>query len=274
MIDFGHFKLTDKKVSFFDSKNIIERFGIDILTEHKLLPSITKLCDSWKVPYEDIAKYILSRRDLYTCLFDYTTNKFGKKVSENGVYIQKERIFHGNLKIEKIYYDVYICECNYISLMLPKLVEYILEYYYPKFYKTNDVVMYKDIKIEPTMTISELYQNNLDEMLIEDIVKIYNRESVIKKVNIFNIYNDGEVLYYSLEPIIIHGKIYERSLSIPREAIINNDWSIVENCNVSTIKNDANHKLGADLNNFYYGIQKECPYWNNVGVVNIKELFD
>jgi hypothetical protein len=73
---------------------------------------------------------------------------------------------------------------------------------------------------------------------------------------------------------MIHGHKYDISLYIPREAITNDDWSIVENQKMfGIIKPNANELLGKDKNNWFEGLQKDSPYFNHKEVETIKKRF-
>ena len=112
------------------------------------------------------------------------------------------------------------------------------------------------------MTIAEIerdyYDCNLTAKDIADLLKCptFSTEKVNKLA--YKIYSDGEDIYYPLPSVMVHGHKYEMSLSIPREAIVKNDWSIVEDKFVfSIIKPNADSQLGKNPANWFQGKQKD-----------------
>lgn len=272
---------TNTNVTFYDDYNIVERWNINILTDKHLLPSVVKLADDWKVDYSIIISFI-KENNLEQELFRYTLyggRTSSKKIAEKAVY--KEKVTHkfGYRSVEKVYHDVYVNESEFIHLMFPKIIEYIIINFYPQFaiYKSKSRFE-NEIKISPKMTIAEIERDYHNcKLTAKDIVELlnsstYSTEQV--KTLAYNIYSDGEDIYYPLPSVMVHGHKYEMSLSIPREAIINNDWSIVEDKFVfSIIKPDADENLGRNPNNWYQGKQKDSPYFNIDEVAKIKSLF-
>ena len=73
---------------------------------------------------------------------------------------------------------------------------------------------------------------------------------------------------------MVQGHKYDMSLSIPREAIIKNDWGLVEDKYVfSIIKPNADSQLGRNPANWFSGKQKDSPYFNCEEVAKVKSLF-
>jgi hypothetical protein len=274
-------KNTDGNVTFYDSHKIVERWGINLLNDKHLLPSVVKLADDWGVKYSTIIAYIKDN-NLVKDLFSYTLcggSPSAKKVAEKAVYEEKSRWCFGIRSVEKIYHDVYVIESKYIHLIFPKIIEYIIINYYPQFaiYASKSRFK-KEIKISPKMTIAEIERDyhdcNLTAKDIADLLKCptFSTEKVNKLA--YNIYSDGEDIYYPLPHVMVHGHKYDMSLSIPREAIVKNDWSIVEDKFVfSIIKPNADSLLGRNPNNWYHGKQKDSPYFNCEEVAKIKSLF-
>jgi hypothetical protein len=63
-------------------------------------------------------------------------------------------------------------------------------------------------------------------------------------------------------------------LNIPRNAIVNDDWSIVKKyCVHSIIKPNADSLLGDNHDNWFWGFQMDSPYWNEDKVKEIRKLF-
>lgn len=270
MIDTKNLIATNPNVTYLHIDDIVSRFNVDIINDSHLLPSVVKLCQLWQVPYRYIAEYIISKN--FTCdLFDYClySNSHSKMVAEKAYYrIREEQ------EKQVVYYNVYITENKFIGVkLLPRLVEYILEKFYPKFYLVKEEKVDIDINREETLN-DVFYKYNDYGFTINDIIDIVNGNK-IRRTNEFLIYDNGEILYLPLDNIIVCGSEYSISLSIPCEAIIQNDWSIVEDYNVhSIIKPDADINLGRNPNNFFTGKQKDFPYWNHSKIAQIRELFN
>lgn len=267
-------------VTFFDSYNIVKRWNVNLLTEKNLLPSLVKLANDWKVDYNIIISFIISR-NLVKDLFQYSLygGENARMVAEKGVYKEKKKWSYGQYVIDKTYYNVYIRENTYIHLILPQIVEHIITTFYPKFTIYEDVSRFnKEIKIKPQTTLEEICREYWDcKLTAFDIVKLLNNpkypNETVKKLK-YKIYGDGNMIYYPITSLMIHGHKYDISLDIPREAIINDDWSIVENQKVfSMIKPNANELLGRDKNNWFEGLQKDSPYFNHKEVETIKKMF-
>lgn len=275
MIDYKKFKFATKE-TFYSTTNIVNKHHIDIIKEKNLLPSLVKLCDNWKVLYDDIATYII-KNHLTKDLFDYTSypNSHSKLVCENGLYTITRKWGCGGYNEYKTYFNVYVIENPYIHLIFPKLIDYIIKTYYPYFVLTKKV-MKNNIEIKPYETISELsLRSECRDLTINDLVDIANKKVKYVDELVYNIYSDGDFIYYPLENIIIHGHTYNRSISIPREAIINKNWNLVENQYVSSIiKDGANELLGRDKNNWFSGYQKDSPYWKEKNIRALRRLFE
>lgn len=273
-----NYKHTNCNVNFYSPRTIVEDYNIDLYNERNLLPSIVKLADDWKVEYNVLIDWIIDNEKTNE-LFDFSIIKSdnNKLVCEKGIYTEK--YVREKDQFVKTYYDVYIKQNVYITLLLPKIVEYILTEFYPQFALfTYEPKFKKEIKITPQTTIRDIDSKYCDcHLTAQDILSFLTKphydKTQIKKLA-YNIYNDGDIIFYPLQPIEVHGHTYERSLYIPREAIINNDWSIVEKQRVySIIKPDANELLGEDKNNWYEGEQKNAPYFCDADVKIVKELF-
>lgn len=271
---------TNNQVTFFDSYNIAKRWNVNLDTEKNLLPSVVKLANDWGVEYEKIIAFIKANNLVRDCfMYSLYGREHSRMVAERGVYSEKKEWHYGNYTITKIYHNVYIRENSYIHLMFPKIIEHIITTYYPKFAIYEDVPRFdKQIKIKPNTSITEIKREYGEyDLTALDIVKLldnpnYSTETV-KKLK-YKIYSDGNIIYYPITSLIIHGHKYNISLYIPREAIINDDWSIVENHKIiSIIKPNANELLGRDKNNWFEGLQKDSPYFNHKEVETIKKKF-
>ena len=271
---------TNSQVTFFDSYNIAKRWNVNLIEEKNLLPSVVKLANDWGVEYEKIIAFIKANNLVKDCfMYSLYGGEHSRMVAERGVYSEKRQWRYGSYTIIKTYHNVYIRENTYIHLMFPKIIEHIITTYYPKFAIYEDVPRFdKQIKIKPNTSITEIKREYIEyDLTALDIVKLldnpnYSTETV-KKLK-YNIYSDGNIIYYPITSLIIHGHKYDISLYIPREAIINDDWSIVENQKMfSIIKPNANELLGRDKNNWFEGLQKDSPYFNHKEVETIKKKF-
>lgn len=280
MIYTENIKNTNNQISFFDSHNIAKRWDVNLLKEKNLLPSVVKLANDWGVEYAKIISFIIANKLLEKCfMYSLYGGEHSRMVAENGVYSEKREWVRGSYTIKKIYHNVYIRENTYINLIFPKIIEHIITTNYPKFAIYKDVPRFnKQINIKPNTSIAEIEREYRDcNMTALDIVKLldnpkYSIETV-KKLK-YNIYGNGDIIFYPITSLMIHGRKYDISLYIPREAIINDDWSIVENQKMfSIIKPNANELLGRDKNNWFEGLQKDSPYFNHKEVETIKKKF-
>ena len=282
MFNFETMKPTNRNVTFYDSHNIVKRWGINLYDDKELLPTLVKLADDWKVKYNVIVEFI-KKNQLVGELFKYSIymSSHTKLVAEKGVYEEKKIWKNGRQIITETYHNVYIKENEYISLIVPKIIEFIIATYYPKFAIYQKVKRFDNkIIIKPNMKIDDICREYRSyNLTANDIVNLLNNPTyATEHVNklVYNIYGCGaDVIYYPLPSIEVHGHKYNKSLVIPREAIVNNDWSVVENYNLSSIiKPNANELLGRDKNNWFSGKQKDNPYWNCKEMKMLKEIFE
>lgn len=271
---------TNSQVTFFDSYNIAKRWNVNLIEEKNLLPSVVKLANDWGVEYEKIIAFIKANKLVKDCfMYSLYGGEHSRMVAEKGVYSEKRKWSYGTCTIIKTYHNVYIKENTYIHLMFPKIIEHIITTYYPKFAIYEDVPRFdKQIKIKPNTSITEIKREYTEyDLTALDIVKLLNNPNysteTVKKLK-YKIYSDGNIIFYPITSLMIHGHKYDISLYIPREAIINDDWSIVENQKMfSIIKPNANELLGRDKNNWFEGLQKDSPYFNHKEVETIKKRF-
>lgn len=280
MIDFKNLRHTDSSsVTFFDTSSICDNWCIDIVKHIELLPSVEKLCKDWNVPYEVVAKHILDTELRYEVFTYSTTPKFkhSLKVAENALYKVRYVREKGTLVEKRMYKDVYVVENNFISLVLPKLANMIMCRYYGKYCVYEDVIKYEKCEIKKNESLARIIKRFGDDINVGDLIDLVDGKPVCEKSLAYAMYDNCSVLYYHLGTDEIQGKTFERTLYIPRTAIINNDWSIVEDCYVySIINNDANNMLGSDENNWYSGVQSKSPYWEKYRekIEAIKKLFN
>lgn len=271
---------TNRQVTFFDSYNIAKRWNVNLIEEKNLLPSVVKLANDWGVKYEKIIAFIKANNLVRDCfMYSLYGGEHSRMVAEKGVYSEKRKWSYGTCTIIKTYHNVYIKENTYIHLMFPKIIEHIITTYYPKFAIYEDVPRFdKQINIKPNTSLTEIKREYTEyDLTALDIVKLLNNPNysteTVKKLK-YKIYSDGNLIYYPITSLMIHGHKYDISLYIPREAIINDDWSIVENQKMfSIIKPNANELLGRDKNNWFEGLQKDSPYFNHKEVETIKKRF-
>ena len=282
MFNFETMKPTNRNVTFYDSHNIVKRWGINLYEDKELLPTLVKLADDWKVKYNVIVEFIKKNQLVYK-LFQYSiyNSSHTKLVAEKGVYEEQKVWKNGRIIITQTYHNVYIEENEYISLIVPKIIEFIIATYYPKFAIYQKVKRFDNkIIIKPNMKIDDICREYRGyNLTANDIVNLLNNPTyATEHVNklVYNIYGCGaDVIYYPLPSVEVHGHKYNMSLVIPREAIVNNDWSVVENYNLSSIiKPNANELLGRDKNNWFSGKQKDNPYWNCKEMKMLKEIFE
>lgn len=271
---------TNSQVTFFDGYNIAKRWNVNLIEEKNLLPSLVKLANDWGVEYENIIAFIKANNLVKDCfMYSLYGGEHARMVAENGVYSEKRKWSYGSYTITKTYHNVYIRENSYTHLIFPKIIEHIITTYYPKFAIYEDVPRFdKQIKIEPNTSLTEIKREYGEyDLTALDIVKLLNNPNysteTIKKLK-YEIYGDGDIIYYPITSLMIHGRKYNISLYIPRKAIIDDDWSIVENQQMfSIIKPNANELLGRDKNNWFKGLQKDSPYFNHKEVETIKKKF-
>ena len=271
---------TNSQVTFFDSYNIVKRWKVNLVNEKNLLPSVVKLANDWGVEYEKIIAFIKANNLLKDCfMYSLYGGEHSRMVAEKGVYSEKRKWSYGSYTIQKTYYNVYIKENTYIHLMFPKIIEYIITTYYPKFAIYEDIPRFdKQIKIKPNTSIEDIEREYRDcKLTALDIVKLLNNPNysteTVKKLK-YKIYSDSNLIYYPITSLMIHGHKYDISLYIPRDAIVKDDWSLVENQRMfSIIKPNANELLGKDKNNWFEGLQKDSPYFNHKEVETIKKRF-
>lgn len=283
-INWDELKHTNRNVTFFDDHKIVSRYNIDLFNSQHLLPSLVKLSKMWSVPYDAIINFVI-QDNITKDLFEYITYPHNNKtciseryqlVYQKGFYSETYKWQNGFENKIITYYDVYIKESNYIGLKFNKIIKQIIEVYYPYAYVTKITKPYENIDITKEMSISDI-NDKYKQLTANDILIILSNDdykNILENEIAYNIYSNGDCIYYPLPSIKIHGHKYDRSLYIPCDAIVKKDWSIVENYFVySIIKPSANEKLGMDKNNWFQGKQKDAPYFNCSEVREIQKLF-
>ena len=267
MLNLSKFVQSDnyKSVCFFDDSNIVKKWNLNLYECKELLPTIRFFCIDWCVPYEFAISHIIDNGLVYN-LFEYTTNPnngFVKKIATNGVYCVLKKRTPMGVTEKKVYKDVYITESSNLSFVIQSLVVAVLEKYYPKFCVYDYIKKCSNVVIDTTKRMSdvidELEPYNLS---VSEFVDLVNGKSIYTTKLSYRIYDD---IYQQL----IYNLGYDttqRNLYIPMDAIINNDWSIVENYEVNDVFNEDE----------FIGIQKDSPIWDmykdEIGF--IKKLFN
>lgn len=274
---------TETKNSYYFVENVEKHFPLlSLMEKSRFFNDLSKLLH---VTIEELYDVVNISQIPHKKMFEYVKLKHIKTNGDFPILIEKNTHYKYAKNqygiFFKDYYHTYLKEHNYIGLLTSKIAGFILTRQFYDFF-TNDI-MYKserrypkDINITRYTEIGDI-KFEYNHLTCEDIVNLLTHEGAVDemiKVPKFNIYSNSDVFYIELPPFYVHGRNYENSLSIPFEALYKGDWSIVENLKVSChIKPNANEKLGKDPNNFFYGLQKDAPYFYFDDVNKIKELF-
>lgn len=258
-----------------------ERHGFDFRDVFNMTPFFNEISKKLHVDMDVLYCIVDSLGIAQREIYDYSTtpnSRFSLKVAENALY---EEVWDAtrSCKVRKTY-DVYICEHQYICTLLGKIVERVMHTKFPQFF-TDPLIMEQkprydfEINLKPTdkvMNLSSKYNDlSLGEIAIILSNKEYATELVMKSKCKFY---DCDVFYIRLDEIELHGHKYEYNLAIPMTAFFELDWLDIENKDVySIIKPNANSLLGKDSSNWFYGKQKDAPYFNLPMVDDIRELF-
>ena len=73
-INWDKLKHTDANVTFYNSNDIVSKYNIDLFNAQDILPSIVKLAENWRIPYDEIIKFIITNH-LERHLFSYNTDR-------------------------------------------------------------------------------------------------------------------------------------------------------------------------------------------------------
>lgn len=260
MIDYSNLQHTTS-VKFYDTKNLSHIWKIDFKEKKHVIPSIVELCELWKVPYDEIIDFA-EREGIVSDFLEYSTCKCksSELVFERGMY--KEIIEDGYIR--KVYYDVYVKQRTHIGLTFKKIITHIIKTYYPKFYLFD----YESFPVQVDTIVKDIpseYQGYTMKELLELM------DGHIEKIR-YKIYTSVDIIFLPVKTIFFNNHSYPISLYIPVKAIVENDFSVIEDCYVrSIIKPDA--VVGREEGNFFEGNQKDFPYWNEPVIQDFKKLF-
>lgn len=262
MIDYRNLQHTTS-VTFYDTKGLHKKWNIDFKDKKHLIPSIVDLCELWKVPFDEIIDFAV-REDIVSEFLEYSTYKCSCSELVFGRGLYKEIWERDSYR--KVYYDVYVKEHTYIGLTFKKIITHIIKTYYPKFYlfDTEDFPVYEDT---PICAIPSEYQRFT-------LKELYGwMKGQVEKIR-YNIYSTipTDIIFLPVKSVEFGNRQISISLYIPVKAIVENDFSLIEDCHVHTIiKPDA--VVGRKEGNFFEGKQKDFPYWDEPVIQDFKKLF-
>lgn len=260
MIDYSKL-LHTTSVKFYDTKGLHKIWNIDFKDKKHLIPSIVDLCELWKVPFDEIIDFAV-REDIVSDFLEYSTYKCSCSELVFGRGLYKEVWERDTYK--KVYYDVYIKEHTYIGLTFNKIVTHIIKTYYPKFYlfDTEDFPVQEDT---PVSDIPSEYQR----FTLKELYGMLKGQ--VEKIR-YKIYTSADIIFLPVKSVTFNGHAYPISLYIPTQAIVENDFSLIEDFHVhSIIKPDA--VMGREGGKFFEGKQKDFPYWDEPVIQDFKKLF-
>lgn len=260
MIDYRNLKHTTS-VTFYDTRNLNKIWSIDFKNNKYTIPSIVKLCDLWKVPFEEIIDFA-EREGITSKFLEYSIYKCGssKLVFEKGLY---KEIWEKNFK-KVVYYDVYVKENTYIGLIFKNIITHIIKTYYPKFYLFD----YEGFPVQENTPVCDI-PSDYHDYTLKELYELINGQ--VEKIR-YNIYTTTDTISLPVKSVEFNNHQFPISLCIPSQAIVENDFSLIENFHVfSIIKPDA--VVGRTEGNFFEGKQKDFPYWDEPVIQDFKKLF-
>lgn len=285
MIDFNVFKHTDRNDSFFFvEEEDIKKYGLNIMELLPKMPFFINLSKDYGIDFNELYNIVFLKLHIQVRnIFEYRLHNGILLIKKDGVYrtIWEER------RQKTIYEDVYIYENSYLSVCYNDIVMTYLKDKFPSIFNNslfNETIRKypNDIDIKPYYTISDVsHKHNLDDLTMEDIVKLLtnpNEVNALKVVSKFKCTYYNELIFLKLGSIEVQRKEFGYHLYIPRKALLEKNWNLVEDCEVfSIIRPNANEKLGKDSNNWFNGKQKDAPYWGmyyEKYIKPLKELLD
>lgn len=282
MVDYNNYKKADGKKSYFFVTDV-EDYGISLYDAVKKLKFFEVVCNRFDVSFDYVFDVVFNKLHiLQRDLFEYNTCHSGNYIALadiNAVYTEKRK----NGKLCKTYYNIYVLEHTYISTMFSEVAHYIMKDKYPTL--MNDVMFKhserkypKDLNIRRDMKITDMDKvnlfNDIKNLTIDDIVLLSlfpNKIDDTKLVSDFKFYyiggnsNENDCFFLKICDVENNGHKYEISLSIPYKALINKDFSLIEEeYTFSIIKSNGE---------FYSGSQKKFPYWKHERIQRLKTYF-
>ena len=265
--------------------NYINKYGLYPEKYKDILRATQSYANEWGVTFEDVIEILNSLNETHN-LFRFVEVESGtnyytsaRLIAERAGYVTKSEYINGLLTYKKDEYDIYVTENTYAHCALHKCGDHILKKYYSWLYESDVYRPYADLPdgLNEKSSAENLYRaGSLCTLSFGDIKNILDNPTTYKEYEVdrcsYRCYTED--CFIKLCDITVHGTKYEYSLQIPVKAIVNRDWSLVENCKVySIIKPTANEKLGHDRNNWFDGLQKFSPYWENEKVKEIEKKF-
>lgn len=260
MINYDNLKHTSS-VTFYDTKNLSHIWKIDFKEKKHVIPSIVELCELWKVPYDEIIDFA-EREGIVSDFLEYSTYKCrsSELVFEKGLY---KEVFEEGYK-RNVYFDVYVKQNEYIGLTFKKIITHIIKTYYPKFYLFD----YESFPVQVDTTVKDI-PSEYQGYTMKELLELMGGH--IEKIR-YCIYSSADIIFLPVKSVNVGKHQYAISLYIPVKAIVENDFSVIEDCYVHTIiKPDA--VVGREEGNFFEGKQKDFPYWNEPVIQDFKKLF-
>lgn len=254
-------------------KKEIERYKLDLYNCQDILPTLVRLADVWGITFKDVIDIVKSL-ELESSLFQWSN--FGNSaflIHKNGRVWYENKYIRGVITRIPHYENMYVREETYISTIIDKISECILSRFYPHFdIRANE----KICEITENTFVSDIALKVPKRMTIGYLASLLKTPNavIVESKTMYKIYGHSDQIYLPIKEINVHGHKYNYCLYIPIQAIVKKDWSLIENCKVfSIIKPNANAKLGADHDNFFSGLQKDAPYFNDESVEEYKKLF-
>lgn len=240
---------------------INEAFGLnlrmdEIIYEHD--NSVHKICDRLNYSKEksiDVISKILESyfSNLEYMMIKYSTIKFNSivKLSDENDRLchsdnwKRDMLNHGFN--EKTYYNVYLTYNNTYS---NEIIEYIIKSYLDEngyflddiFFKEENYYekhyIDKDFKITPTDTTRSITCYDIPIKDLPDIMSGKINPSTTIKTSRLSIYVASDVRLYIETEIETDDMEIVKSINIPLEAILNNDFSLVENKEICHLINN------------------------------------
>ena len=213
-------------------------------------------------------------------LFDYGTflkNDF--LVAKNGVYIEQSVKVGYTYKIVRKNFDVYVCEHEYLSLSLEKVINRLMLKRYPFLGKKpflKEERRFHDNINELPISTNTLVENIDDHILfdnnitIDDLFKLYTdpsyKDSIIEKP-IWKVYLGTDIICFSVD------ESKGDSIIINLDDFINGNWNAVKERIVHGVclyDDDGNLIQGK----WFSGKQKDAPYFRGHIIEELRRVME